>query len=163
MGPNLIAFGIIVMVVLTTTISFFFRVKPWNLIFKGGRIWWSLLATMFAGFFLSAGGHRCEVDAPTPESYIATIAICCLFCLILFMDRKGFLVPCCFFVLGIGILLQNQFEVLVYESNDYYAIDKYTRKPMAKGCSEIKSPDNIALKAQWHSWFTGIYRVKNKA
>lgn len=86
-----------------------------------------------------------------------------MFCLILFMDRKGFLVPCCFFVLGIGILLQNQFEVLVYESNDYYAIDKYTRKPMAKGCSEIKSPDNIALKAQWHSWFTGIYRVKNKA
>jgi len=162
MGPDLIAFGIIVMVVCTTTISIFFKVKPLHMIFKGGRIWWSLLATMFAGLFFSAAGHKCEVDAPTPESYIAAIAICCLFCLILLMNRKGFLIPCCLFVLGIGILLQNRFEVLVYESHDYYAIDKYTDKPMAKGCSEIKSADNIALDELWHSWFTGIYRVKNK-
>jgi hypothetical protein len=61
-----------------------------------------------------------------------------------------------------GILLGYQFETLVYESADYYAIDAYTHKLMNKNCSSADIPKDIVAIKQWHSWFTGIYRTKKQ-
>ena len=168
MQPDTInAIGIIVMVVFTAAVTFFFRVKPWHVIFQGGRIWWSLLATASSCVFIvsaSGAGQKCGIEGgpEAAEGYMAIIWLCCVFCLFLLVDKKYLLIPSCLIVLGMGNMLGNQFETLVYESGDYYAIDAHTHKLMNKNCSSELVPKDIVAIKQWHSWFTGIYKAKKQ-
>jgi len=84
--------------------------------------------------------------------------MCCVFCLVFFVDKKNILLPICIFLLGIAMLLQSQFDALVYESDNYYAIDAHTHKLVAKGCSDQSSVGIVVIEL-WHTWFTGIYKV----
>lgn len=65
----------------------------------------------------------------------------------------------CVLVLYAGIQLQIQFNELVRYSDNYATIDANTHKPMAKGCSE-NSADGMVIDDLWHTWFTGIYKLR---
>jgi len=164
MDPNLIALAIVVMVIYTAIITFCYRIKPLHTIFKGGRIWWALLAAVFscAFMFAAAGvGRKCDIEGPKPESYIEGVFLGCVFLLLLLVEKRHIKITNSLFIIGIGVLLAGQFDLLVNNTNQYYAIDARTHKLMAKGCSYDPIPTNMVQIEMWHSWFTGIYKVKN--
>jgi hypothetical protein len=64
-----------------------------------------------------------------------------------------------------GVKLEVDFRNLVRNSDSYIALDSQTKKPMAKGCTNIDETGETLLivpEKLWHTWFTGIYIVKKR-
>ena len=161
MKPDTInALGMILMVVFTAAIILIFRTKPIKNISWKKRIPLAIGGMVFALiFFIFAVRIKECMEIPEPFGQFEITALC-MFCLILLVDRKLILLASCFSILYAGVQLRIQFIELVHYSDEYYTIDANTHKLMAKGCSEMKSTAGIIVTDMWHTWFTGIYRIK---
>ena len=81
-------------------------------------------------------------------------------CLIIFIDKEKIMLVSCIMIILTGVQLQIQFNELVRYSSDYITTDANTHKLMAKGCSDGNTTENIIAETLWHTWFTGIYKIK---
>lgn len=154
------ALGMILMVVFTAAIVLIFRTNPIKNVAWKKRIPLAIggaVSTLFYWVY-AVPIKRC-IEIPEPFGQFKITAVCVFF-LILLVNRRTILLASCVLVLYSGAQLQIQFDDLVHNSVDYYTIDANTNKIMAKGCSENESPVGIVLEKLWHTWFTGIYKVK---
>lgn len=156
---NINATGMILMAVFTIVAIYFFRTKPVKSIAWKVKIPSAIGGAVFALFFwFYAIPTKMCIEIPEPFGQFKTTALC-IMCLILFIDKKAITTASCVFVLYAGIQLQIQFNELVRYSDNFATIDANTHKPMAKGCSE-KSADGMVIDDLWHTWFTGIYKLR---
>jgi hypothetical protein len=156
---NINAIGMILMVVVTFIAIYFFRTKPIKAI-----TWKVKVSTAVVGAVLTlllwtyAIPIKMCIEIPEPFGQFELTALCVMG-LILFIDKKAVTAVACVSIIYAGIQLQIQFNELVHYSNNYATIDANTHRPMAKGCSE-KSAEGMVIEGLWHTWFTGIYKLK---
>lgn len=99
------------------------------------------------------------IEIPEPFGQFELTALC-IMCSMLLINKKTIMTVGCALILYTGVQLQIQFNELVHYSDAYITIDANTYKPMAKGCSEMKGTEGITAESLWHTWFTGIYKIK---
>ncbi|QOX77505.1 hypothetical protein FY034_00620 [Trichlorobacter lovleyi] len=157
---NINAISMILMAVVTVVTIYFFRTKPIKNIAWKVKIPSAIGGAVFALFFFAfAIRQKMCIEIAEPFGQFELTALCVMG-LILLVDRKTIMFVSCALALLGGVQLQVQFNGLVHNSEEYWTIDANTHEPMAKGCSERKTPDGIILQKQWHTWFTGIYTRK---
>jgi hypothetical protein len=166
------ALGMILMAVFTVAIIIFFRTKPirsihWKVkvpLAIGGAVFTLIL------YVFTLPNKMC-IEVPEPFGQIE-LAMLCVMCLILFVNRIVMLSVCCVLVFWVGGMLDCQIKELARYSNEYTTLDADTHRPMAKGCSENQldmdivaltmsnTDEGIVAEKLWHTFFTGIYRIK---
>lgn len=158
---NINAIGMILMAIFTVTAIYFFRKKPIKNIAWKFKIPFAIGGAVFAlFFFVFTIRQKMCIEIPEPFGQFKLTALCVMG-LILFVDRKTIISICCALVLFGGVLLQVQFNGLVHNSEEYWTLDANTHEPMAKGCSDRKTPEGVILQKLWHTRFTGIYTRKS--
>jgi len=155
---NINAAGMILMVVFTAAIVFFFRTKPLRNVSWIARIPLAIGGCVFAFFLFSMDKNLC-IEIPEPFGQFVLTALC-LFLIIALVDINALIILSCIVVLLIGTSLEKHFNNLVRYSDGYTTIDANTHKPMTKGCSEMKTSASMVPDKLWHTWFTGIYGIK---
>jgi len=157
---NINAIGMILMAVFTIAAIYFFRTEPIKKIAWKVKIPSAIGGAVFSlFFFLYTIRPKMCIEIPEPFGQFELTALCVM-CLILFVDKKTIISVSCALILCSGVLLQIQFDKMVHNSEEYWTTDANTHEPMAKGCSERKSPEGIILQKLWHTRFTGIYTRK---
>ncbi|TSK04458.1 MAG: hypothetical protein FPO08_19255 [Geobacter sp.] len=159
MQPDLInAIGMILMAIFTVGLVGLFHTKPVKAI-----NWKKRMAAVVGGWFLaliviSQPVQRC-IELPAPFGRFKLLALCIL-TIVVFVDRKIVVVIACVVLMYAANRLEEQFQDLVHYSREYTTIDANTNRVMAKGCNDGKDADGTVEKQMWHTWFTGIYKIK---
>lgn len=161
MKPDTInAIGMISIAVFTIGVIIFFRIKPIKNIAWKVKVPLAIGGGVLALFlWIIATPTKMCIEIPEPFGQFKISALC-IMCLILLIDKKIIVLVSCILIFYTGIQLQIQFNELVRYSEEYITTDANTHKLMAKGCSDGKSAENIVAENLWHTWFTGIYRIK---
>lgn len=159
MKPDTInAVGMILMAVFTIVVVFIYRTKPIKDIFWLMKVPMAIGGLVFSFILFALPTKRC-VEIPEPFGQIE-LALLCILLLILFIDKITIIFVSCALIFITGGGLHSQFNELVRYSEEYTTIDANTHKTMAKGCSDMKSAEGIIAVDLWHTWFTGIYKIK---
>lgn len=152
------AIGMISMAAFAAGVVFFFRIKPISSVSWKTRIPLAIGTCLFALLLFGMHTKMC-IEIPEPFRQFEITALSLLLVVTL-VDKKTIIFVACIVIILTGGRLQKHFDEIVRYSNDYTTIDANTHKPMAKGCSEMKTSDGIVPEKLWHTWFTGIYGIK---
>jgi hypothetical protein len=159
MEPDIInAIGMILMAVFTIVTILFFRTKPIQDIFWLMKVPMAIGGIVFTFFIFILNAERC-VEIPEPFGQFEITALS-LACLIIIVDRYKIMIAGCLLILIAGVGLYKQFNELVRYSDIYTTINANTHKPMPKWCSVKNSRADFIAENLWHTWFTGIYKIK---
>jgi hypothetical protein len=150
MKPDILnAVGMISMVAFTAGVLFFCRIKPIRSVSWKRRIPLAIGTCFFALLLFSMHTKMC-VEIPEPFGQFELTALSLLL-IVTLVDKKPIILVSCVVIVLAGSRLQMHFDEIVRYSNDYTTIDANTHKPMAKGCSEMKTSDGIVPEHLWHT------------
>lgn len=148
------------MAAFTAGVLFFFRTRPIQRVSWKTRVPLAIGMCLLALFLFAMHTKMC-IEIPEPFRQVEITALSLLLVVTL-VEKKPIIVLACVIIILTGGTLQKHFEEVVRYSDDYTTIDANTHKPMAKGCSEMKTSDGIVPEKLWHTWLTGIYRINKQ-
>ncbi|TGU72418.1 hypothetical protein E4633_08915 [Geomonas terrae] len=159
MQPDLInAIGMVLMAIFTVGLVGLFHTKAIKAINWNKRI-----AAVVGGWFVALivifqPVQRC-IELPAPFGRFKLLALCVL-AIVILVDRKFIVILACVVLMYAANRLEKQFQDIVHYSSEFTTIDANTNSVMAKGCNEGKDADGTVSEQMWHTWFTGIYKIK---
>lgn len=155
---NINAIGMILMLLATTGVIACFGRKPQNRISWEWRVICALPIGVITYLYLAVNfAYKCEVSSSTHSRGILTAY--CIVLLIIFTPRKLFATIFCIIVFWSGYKLCSQFHFLVNKSGKYAYINSENGMMFNYACPDRWS-GGVNAKKQWHSSFTGIYKVE---
>jgi len=155
---NINAIGMILLFLATLGAIAFLGRKPQNRISFEWRIICALAIGGISYFYLFAGfAYKCEVSSSTHSRSILTAF--CIVLLIIFIPRKTLALLFCIIAFWSGLKLCSHFHFLVNKSGKYAYINPENGMVFNYACPDRWS-SGVNAKKQWHSPFTGIYKVE---